>query len=250
MGNMRHAATAYPKPESSAVIANLHTGVTIVWAKISAAVRLRGASCHRLPGSGDAVKPSKVRDMQDSPSGAPPADDRGGGRHKCSKCLRLLATMAFALTASFSVAAPGDDAMDPASDVVWRLALSPFTHHYHFDVQHKLVFALGVEREAPDHSLFGLTAFSNSFGQPSAYGYYGRVYDKVWDRFDSLYLQWTIGVIYGYKVPFDDKINYNYHGFAPAIIPAVGWRLDKDWSVQVNLLGTSAVMLMVTKKLQ
>lgn len=71
----------------------------------------------------------------------------------------------------------------------------------------------------------------------------------MWDRFDALYLKWTIGVIYGYKVPFNDKIKFNYNGLAPAIIPAVGWRLDKSWSAQVNFLDTAAIMLMVTKKL-
>lgn len=167
----------------------------------------------------------------------------------CARFLHLLAAWSFVLTASPGFAVQDEAPGAPVSDGVWRLEFSPFTHHYNFSEEHKLVWAVGLERETPGHSLYGLTAFSNSFGQPSAYGYYGRVYHKVWDRFDSLYLKWTIGVIYGYKVPFDDKIQYNYNGFAPAIIPAVGWHLDKSWGVQVNFLGTAALMLMVTKKL-
>ncbi len=162
------------------------------------------------------------------------------------RCLHSLVVCGFALAASFGVAAQDKE---PASDGAWRIEFSPYTHHYNFDPEHRQVWAVGLERESPDHSLYGFTAFSNSFGQPSAYGYYGRVYNKVWDRFDSLYLKWTIGVIYGYKVPFDDKIMYNNNGFAPAIIPAVGWHLDDAWSVQVNFLGTAALMLMVSKKL-
>jgi hypothetical protein len=187
--------------------------------------------------------------MQRSPSRAEPADYLNVGRRLGAQCLRLVPVMVIALTASLGVAAQDEVAGDPVGDGVWRLEFSPYTHHYNFDPQHKLVWAVGLEREAPDHSLYGLTAFSNSFGQPSAYGYYGRVYDKVSDRFDSLYLKWTIGVIYGYKAPFGDKIRFNNNGFAPAIIPAVGWRLDNGWSVQVNFLGTAAVMLMVTKRL-
>jgi hypothetical protein len=165
-----------------------------------------------------------------------------------AKSLHFWAALAMALTSSLGLAAEDEAPKEPGSDGAWRLEFSPFTHHYHFDAEHKLVWAVGLERESPSHSLYGFTAFSNSFGQPSAYGYYGRVYNHVWDRFDALYLKWTIGVIYGYKVPFDDKIMFNYHGFSPAIIPAVGWRLDKSWSAQVNFLGTAAIMLMVTKK--
>lgn len=170
-------------------------------------------------------------------------------RQLCAKFLHHLAAVSIALTASLGFAAQDEEAGDHVSEESWRLELSPVTHHYHFDAEHKLVWAVGLERESPDHSLYGFTAFSNSFGQPSAYGYYGRVYNHVWDRFDAFYLKWTIGVIYGYKVPFNDKIKFNYNGLAPAIIPAVGWRVDKSWSAQVNFLGTAAMMLMVTKKL-
>ena len=108
---------------------------------------------------------------------------------------------------------------------------------------------MGLEREAADHYLYGLMAFSNSFGQPSAYAYYGRVFNHVWERYDALYLKLTAGLLYGYKAPYDDKVPLNYNGYSPAIIPAVGWRLDKSWSLQVNFLGTAAMMLMVNKKL-
>ena len=111
------------------------------------------------------------------------------------------------------------------------------------------MWALGLEYQTPDRNLYGLTAFSNSFGQPSAYAYYGWVFNNVWERSESLYLKLTLGVIYGYKVPFEDKVFLNHNGFSPAIIPAVGWRLDKNWSVQTNFLGTAAIMLMVTRKI-
>lgn len=166
-----------------------------------------------------------------------------------SKPLHLLAALALALTSSFGLAAQDEETHQPGGDGAWRLEISPFTHHFRFNEEHKDVWAIGLEREAQDHTLYGLMAFSNSFGQPSAYAYYGRVYRNVWDRSESLYLKLTLGLIYGYKVPYDDKVPLNYNGFSPGIIPAVGWRLDQSWSVQMNFLGTAAVMLMVTKKL-
>jgi len=154
-----------------------------------------------------------------------------------------------ALVALPGFSAQEDKSSEPVSDAVWRLEFSPFTHHYRFSEDHKDVWALGLEYQTPDRTLYGLTAFSNSFGQPSAYAYYGWVFNNVWERSESLYLKLTLGVIYGYKVPFEDKVFLNHNGFSPAIIPAVGWRLDKNWSVQTNFLGTAAIMLMVTRKI-
>ena len=143
-----------------------------------------------------------------------------------------------------------DFPLEPLSNqAIWRIEFSPITQHYRFSEDHKYVWALGLERQSADRTLFGLTAFSNSFGQPSAYAYYGRVFNNVIPRFSSMYFKVTAGVIYGYKVPFEDKVLFNYDGFSPAIIPAVGWRVDQNWSFQTNFLGTAAIMFMVTRKL-
>lgn len=167
----------------------------------------------------------------------------------CLCSLKLLVFCGMLLTAWPGLATQDDGPQAPAGDAVWRLEFSPLTHHYRFSEDHKDVWAVGLERQSPDQSLYGLTAFSNSFGQPSAYAYYGRVFNHVWDRSESLYLKLTVGVIYGYKVPFEDKVLLNYAGFSPAIIPAVGWRVNPDWSIQANFLGTAAIMLMVTRRL-
>lgn len=166
-----------------------------------------------------------------------------------AKSLHLLAALATAWTSSPGLAAPDEEPKEPVSHGAWRLEMSPYTHHFRFNEEHKAVWAIGLEREAADQALYGFTAFSNSFGQPSAYAYYGRVYRNVWGLSESLYLKLSIGLIYGYKVPYDDKVPLNYNGFSPVIIPAVGWHLDKSWNVQINFLGTAAVMLMVSKKL-
>lgn len=163
--------------------------------------------------------------------------------------LYLLAICTLLLTAFPARAAQDDESAVPAGNAVWRIEFSPWTHHYRFSEDHKDVWALGLERETPDHTLYGLTAFSNSFGQPSAYAYYGHVFNNVTSWSESLYLKLTAGIIYGYKVPFEDKVLLNYEGFSPAIIPAVGWRVTPEWSVQTNFLGTAAIMFMVTRRL-
>ncbi len=165
---------------------------------------------------------------------------------------RLLAKLMVVVLAHLTVmSASAKDAepLEPASDGAWRLEFSPFTHHFRYNTDHKPVWSVGIERESADQQLFGLMGFSNSFGQPSAYLYYGRKYSHFLGLSESLYAKVSIGMMYGYKSPFDDEVPLNYNGFSPAIIPALGWKIDKSWSVQVNLLGTAAVMFMVTRKL-
>jgi hypothetical protein len=58
-----------------------------------------------------------------------------------------------------------------------------------------------------------------------------------------------VGVVYGYKHPYENKIPFNYNGFAPAIIPAIGWTLPSGFSTQVNILGNSGLMLQFSKEL-
>jgi hypothetical protein len=143
--------------------------------------------------------------------------------------------------------AAGPDA--PGDGVAWYLVASPWTHHYRYSPEYKPVWALGMERETSDHALYGLALFSNSYGQPSAYAYYGHVFNNVTSWSESLYVKMTVGVIYGYVHPYEDKMLLNYHGFSPAIIPSLGWHLDHDWSVQANFLGTAAVMFTLGRQL-
>ncbi len=165
-----------------------------------------------------------------------------------AKSLSLLTALTMALTASLGLAAQDEASKEPVTDGAWRIGISPYTHHFRYNVDHKDVWAIGLERETADHALYGLMAFSNSFGQPSAYAYYGRSFSPVERWSESLYLKLTGGLLYGYRPPYDDKVPLNYNGYSPAIIPAIGWRLDQSLSVQMNFLGTAAVMLMVNKK--
>jgi hypothetical protein len=59
--------------------------------------------------------------------------------------------------------------LDLKPDDRLTLMYSPFTHHFSPSDEHRYVWLVGLERERADGRLSGITYFSNSFGQPSAY---------------------------------------------------------------------------------
>lgn len=119
---------------------------------------------------------------------------------------------------------------------------APGVIHFDPDPDHaKHSWMMGVEWQRPSRWLAGYTYFNNSFDQRSHYIYGG----KLWSLRESgqgWYLKLTGGVILGYKEPYEDKIPYNHNGIAPGIVPGLGYKLDRT-SVQVNLLGTAALMI-------
>jgi hypothetical protein len=136
------------------------------------------------------------------------------------------------VTADSSAADSGD---------YWRLMGSPYTIHYGSDPEHQPVYMIGLERQRSDGWVWGGTYFSNSFGQPSGYVYLG---EKVigFSRFDKLFFQWTAGVLYGYKEPYEDKVPFNYKGFSPGVTASLGWQFTREFSVQAIALGTAGLM--------
>lgn len=164
----------------------------------------------------------------------------------CRRGLQGLLSCGMLLSGLSGQAAESEAAAEAVS---WQVVVSPWTHHYRDRPEYRPVWALGLERETADHDLSGLSVFSNSYGQSSAYLYYGHVFNNVTSWTDALYVKLTAGVIYGYVHPYEDKMLLNYNGFAPAIIPTLGWRVDPDWSLQLNFLGTAAVMFTVGRQL-
>ena len=125
----------------------------------------------------------------------------------------------------------------------WRVMGSPYTIHWGADEEglHEPVYMIGAERQRPDGWLFGGTYFSNSFGQPSVYFYVG---EKVtnFSPWDKLFFQWTAGILYGYKYPYEDKVPFNVSGFSPGATVSLGWQLNREVSVQAIALGTAGLM--------
>lgn len=94
-------------------------------------------------------------------------------------------------------------------------------------------------------AVFGLALFDNSFGQFSQYLYWGQLYD-IWSRdSQSLYAKVTLGLIHGYKAPYDNKIPFNNYGIAPAIIPSLGYRWGR-WSAEAAVLGGAGMLIAVS----
>ena len=124
----------------------------------------------------------------------------------------------------------------------WRLVASPYTFHFSRDRDHEPVYAIGLERQRSDKWLWGGTYFSNSFGQPSGYVYVGQRYGELLSV-DKLFAQWTAGLLYGYKEPFEDKVPFNHNGFSPGAVFSLGWQFTREFSVQANVLGTAAMMV-------
>ena len=139
-------------------------------------------------------------------------------------------------------ATPTDAA--PSGDI-WRVMGSAYTFHFSRNPNHRHVYMLGLEKQDAEKIIVGGTAFTNSFGQPSAYLYIGQRFDNL-TRYDPLFVQVTAGLLYGYKPPYDKKVPLNYKGFSPGAVLSVGWQFTPVYSAQVNLLGNSALMFQVS----
>ncbi|MFN7726314.1 MAG: ABC transporter ATP-binding protein [Rubrivivax sp.] len=123
----------------------------------------------------------------------------------------------------------------------WRLLVSPYAFHWRPSAEHQRVWAVGVERQASDASVVGASYFSNSFGQDSAYVYYGQRYQGLFGR-PQLYAQWSVGMLYGYKGAYEDKVPLNNNGFSPGALLTGGWQFTREHSLAFHLLGDAGVM--------
>ena len=129
----------------------------------------------------------------------------------------------------------------------WELVAGPFAVHWSNGDEHTHVVLLGIEREEADGWIWGFSAFRNSFGQPSAYAYYGYRWDNLFDN-PAWYLKLSAGVIYGYKGEYEDKVPFNHNGFGLGIIPAIGYRLTPKDALQVGALGTAGLILTYNRR--
>ena len=125
----------------------------------------------------------------------------------------------------------------------YELFYSPYTHHWTYSPEHRTVHALSLSRRLENGRFCGFSLFNNSFGQPSAYVFVGKEWEGLFPSVPRLSLGVSGGIIYGYVGRFKDKVPLNVGGFAPAVIPSVSWRLTDQAALQVQLLGTAAIMV-------
>ncbi|MCV2370657.1 ABC transporter ATP-binding protein [Roseateles oligotrophus] len=158
-------------------------------------------------------------------------------------CVKLLTPCFIAVSLLASpIGARADGMFDLAAPGHWRLAVSPYSYHFHYSEEHRYVWAIGGERQADNGWLWGGSYFSNSFGQPSGYVYLGKRYPGLLDQ-PQLFAQWSAGLLYGYKGQFQHKVPLNYRGYSPGLLLSLGWAFNQEMAVQANMLGNSGVML-------
>lgn len=109
------------------------------------------------------------------------------------------------------------------------------------------MFLVSLHEQLPGGRLCGVSLFSNSFGQPSAYVYAGQQFEHLFGM-PELSLKVTAGILYGYVGKYQDKVPFNHNGFSPAIIPAVSYNLTPRDALQVDILGKAAVMFAYARK--
>ncbi len=122
-----------------------------------------------------------------------------------------------------------------------RLIASPYTLHWSPSENHRPTWMFGAEKQYAGGLVLGAAYFSNSFGQDSATIYRGRRLNN-WSSYDKLYAQWTAGLMYGYKPPYNDEVPLNFRGFSPLVVLSLGWQFTPKYAMQLNALGTAAVM--------
>lgn len=120
-------------------------------------------------------------------------------------------------------------------------SFSPYTYHWSRNPEHKPVILVSLDEQLPGDRFCGIGFFSNSFGQPSVYAYFGKQFNQ-WLGIEPLFVKLSAGILYGYVEPFQGKVPLNYHGFSPAIVPTIGYKLGTTDSVQVNILGNAGLM--------
>ncbi|MFL6580633.1 MAG: hypothetical protein ACJ8G2_07820 [Burkholderiales bacterium] len=120
--------------------------------------------------------------------------------------------------------------------------ISPYVYHRVDNTDHNQYPRLfGLEYESAGHWLLGGVAFRNSYYQDSAFVYGG----KRWflDSTDQhFYVKLAVGLVYGYKEPYDDRLPVNHDGYGLGIAPTLGYQFKRA-NVQFVVLGVSAVAL-------
>lgn len=166
----------------------------------------------------------------------------------------LLAMPAPVLSADAPVAA-GDgmasaatrDAQGPTQTDRFYFQTSVYTKHFHPDDEHnnsqKLVYAEWrlPHRWLEGQVLVGGSYFDNSYHQSSQFVFAGLLWRPV-ESVPELYLKVAAGVVHGYRGEYQDKIPFNGSGYAPAILPAVGYCYQRLCS-EIVLFGTAGAML-------
>ncbi len=130
-----------------------------------------------------------------------------------------------------------------------RITYGPWAYHFSQSPEHAkfnhLVAAELLTRRwtflGADRAMIGLALFDNSFGQFSQYLSFGQEWDLMRLGPGELFVNVSIGLLHGYKEPYQDKIPFNQYGTAPAAIPTLGWRYG-PFALSASALGANGFL--------
>lgn len=88
--------------------------------------------------------------------------------------------------------------------------------------------------------LVGAAFFDNSFGQSSQFVFGGLLWRPI-EKAPEFYIKVAAGVIHGYTGEFQNKIPANSSGYAPGIVPAVGYCYNR-FCGEMILFGTAGML--------
>jgi hypothetical protein len=138
------------------------------------------------------------------------------------------------------------DAPEPWRTDRFYIQTSVYTVHFSSDPDHDNTQALIYgeyrypTRWLEGQPLVGAAFFDNSFGQSSQFVFGGLLW-RPSEKVPEFYIKVAAGVLHGYKDEFQDKIPMNSSGFAPAIVPAVGY-CYKRFCGEMILFGTAGLL--------
>jgi hypothetical protein len=119
---------------------------------------------------------------------------------------------------------------------------SVYTHHFEYNPEHDdHQHLIAAEWNITQQWLVGASAFDNSFDQPTQYVYGGYRF-RPFEGLQPLYLKLSAGLVHGYTGQHQNSIPLNSLGTAPAILPALGYCLNRFCS-ELVVFGVAGVLV-------
>ena len=138
------------------------------------------------------------------------------------------------------------DAPEPWRTDRFYIQTSLATVHFSSDPNHDNTQALIYgewrlpQRWLEGQVVVGAAVFDNSFGQSSQFVFGGLLWRPI-ESTPEFYIKVAAGVLHGYSGEFKDKIPYNDSGYAPGIVPAIGY-CYRRFCGEMVLFGTAGLM--------
>ncbi len=148
----------------------------------------------------------------------------------------------------FEIASPWD-APEPWRTDRFYFQFAYYTWHFHYDADHQQSYLFDAEYHFKETWLggqwiAGMALFQNSFGQFSQYLFGGLLWRPI-ESEQPFYVKLSAGPLHGYSGQYQNKVPFNSSGVAPAIIPSVGYCVQKRYCGEFVLLGANAALFTI-----